>query len=56
MDNNLFDLLSTDMYVSYNVKLAQVLDLQSAIYISELININRKAIEKNKLKDGLINI
>lgn len=56
MENNLFDLLSTDMYVSYNVKLAQVLDLQSAIYISELININRKAIEKNKLKDGFFKI
>lgn len=52
MENSLFDLLSTDMYVSYNIKLAQILDLQSAIYISELININRKAIEKNKLKEG----
>ena len=51
MNNSLFDLLSTDMYVSYNIRLAHILDLQSAVYISELININRKAIEKNKLKD-----
>lgn len=56
MSNNLFDLLSTDMYVSYNVKLAHVLDLYSAIYISELININRKAIEKDKLKNGFFKI
>ena len=48
----LFDLLSTDMYVSYNVKLAHILDLTSAVYISELININRKAIAKNKLKEN----
>lgn len=52
VNNGLFDLLSTDMYVSYNVKLAHVLDLTSAIYISELININRKAIEKDKLREG----
>ena len=52
----LFNLLSTDMYVSYNVKLAKILGLNSAIYISELININRKAIEKNKLKDGYFKI
>ena len=53
----LFDLLSTDMYVSYNIKLAHILDLNSAVYISELININRKAIAKNKLKeDGFFKI
>ena len=40
------------MYVSYNVRLAHILDLQCSIYISELININRKAIEKDKLKEG----
>lgn len=51
-NNSLFDLLSTDMYVSYNIRLAHILDLNSAIYISELLNINRKAIEKNKLKEG----
>lgn len=52
----LFDLLSTDMYVSYNVKLAKVLGLTSSIYISELINIQRKAIEKEKLKDGFFKL
>ena len=48
----LFDLLAPDMYVSYNIKLAKIIGLQPAIYVSELININRKAIEKNKLKDN----
>ena len=52
----LFELLATDMYVSYNVKLAKTLGLTSAIYLSELININRKAIEKNKIKDGYFKI
>lgn len=45
----LFDLLSTDMYNSYNCVLARTLGLHAAIYLSELININRKAIEKQKL-------
>lgn len=40
------------MYVSYNARLARILDLPTAVYISELININRKAIEKEKLKEG----
>ena len=48
----LFDLLAPDMYVSYNIKSAKIFGLQPAIYVSELININRKAIEKNKLKDN----
>ena len=48
----LFDLLATDMYVSYNIKLAKIIGLNAAIYVSELININRKALEKNKLKDN----
>ena len=57
MNNSLFDLLSTDMYVSYNVRLARILDLSAAVYISELININRKAIEKEKLKgDGFFKL
>lgn len=44
----LIDLLSTSNYVSYNIKLAELLGLHSAIYISELLNINDKAIRKNK--------
>lgn len=45
----LIELLSTSNYVSYNIKLAELLGLHAAIYISELMNINDKAIKKNKL-------
>lgn len=48
----LIDLLSTSNYVSYNIKLAELLGLHTAIYISELMNINDKAIRKNKLDDN----
>lgn len=43
------NLLATDTYVSYNTQLAQLLGLHEAIYLSELINIARKAELKNKL-------
>lgn len=48
----LIDLLSTSNYVSYNIKLAELLGLHTAIYLSELMNINDKAIRKNKLDDN----
>lgn len=47
----LIDLLSTSNYVSYNIKIAEVLGLHTAIYLSELMNINDKAVRKNKV-DG----
>lgn len=47
----LIELLSTSNYVSYNIKLAELLGLHPAIYISELMNINDKAIKKDKLED-----
>lgn len=48
----LIELLSTTNYVSYNIKLAELLGLHAAIYISELMNINDKAIRKNKINDN----
>ena len=45
----LIDLLSMSNYVSYNIKLAELLGLHSAIYISEIMNINDKAIRKNRV-------
>ena len=45
----LFDMLSTDMYVSFNCKLAQRIGLHTAIYVTELLNISRKAYLKGKL-------
>lgn len=52
----LIELLSTSNYVSYNIKLAQLLGLHTAIYISELMNVNDKAIRKNKLNDNYFNL
>ena len=45
----LLDLLSTSNYVSYNIKLAEILGLHTAIYLSEIMNIQDKAIRKNKI-------
>lgn len=47
----LIDLLSMDNYVQYNIKIAEILGLHPAIYISELLNINEKAVRKDKLSD-----
>ena len=43
------DLLATDNMVSYNVKIANIMGLHTAIYITELINISVKATQKKKL-------
>lgn len=48
----LIELLSTSNYVSYNIKLAEILGLHTAIYLSELMNINDKAIRKDKLDEN----
>lgn len=48
----LIELLSTSNYVSYNIKLAEILGLHTAIYLSELMNINAKAIRKDKLDEN----
>lgn len=51
----LIELLSPGNYISFNIKLANVIGLHSAIYLSELLNINEKAIRKNKItKDAFI--
>ncbi len=48
----LIDLLSMDNYVQYNIKIAEILGLHPAIYISELLNINEKAVRKAKISDN----
>lgn len=48
----LIELLSPSNYVSYNTKLAQLLGLHSSIYLSELMNINDKAIRKDKTSES----
>lgn len=52
----LIELLSTSNYVSYNIKLAEILGLHAAIYLSELMNINDKAIRKDKLSENMFTL
>lgn len=52
----LFDLLSSDNYVSYNVKIAKEMGLYAAVYLAELININRKAINKQRIDNNCFTV
>ena len=45
----LLDILSKDSYGSYNRKIAQVLGIEQAVYVEELLYICRKAIKKSKV-------
>jgi len=47
----LINLISTGNYNSYNIELAKIIGLHEAIYLNELININEKAIRKNKVEN-----
>lgn len=48
----LIDLLSTSNYVSYNIGIANLLGLKMAIYLSEMMNVNGKAIRKRKIDEN----
>lgn len=48
----LVELLSQSNYQSFNIKLAQLLGLETSIYLSALIDINEKAIRKDKVIEG----
>lgn len=48
----LIDLLSQSNYQSFNVNLAHMLGLHNAIYLGLLIELNEKAIRKNKTIDS----
>lgn len=52
----LIDLLSSSNYVNFNVKLAQILGLKPAIYISQIMDINEKALRKNKVDENYFTI
>ena len=52
----LLDLLCTDNYVSYNIKLAHLFGLNTSIYLTELMNINTKAIAKNKMTEDFFTV
>lgn len=47
----ILDLLRTDNYASYNIKLSHILGLEEAIYVNQIINIMGKAIKKDKIID-----
>lgn len=48
----LIQLLSQSNYGSFNITVAHMLNLETAVYLSELMNINEKALRKNKLDDN----
>lgn len=52
----LIELLSMSNYVHFNVKLAHILGLNSAIYLSQLMDINEKAIRKEKTDKNFFTI
>ena len=52
----LIELLSMSNYGNYNIKVAHILGLEAAIYLNELMNINEKALRKNKLDENFFTI
>lgn len=52
----LISLLSTTNYNQFNIELAHIMGLHESIYLNELININEKAIRKNKTVDGFFRV
>lgn len=53
----ILDLLRTDNYASYNIKLSHILGLKESVYINQIINIMGKAIKKDKIiDDGFVKL
>lgn len=52
----IINLISTNNYNQYNIELAHLIGLHEAIYLNELININDKAIRKNKVVNGFFTV
>lgn len=52
----LIELLSMSNYVHFNVKLAHILGLNSAIYLGQIMDINEKAIRKSKTDKNFFTI
>lgn len=48
----LIDLLNQENYLSFNIDLARLFGLSQAVYLSELISINGKAINKDKIENN----
>lgn len=52
----LIELLSSSNYVNFNIKVAHILGLKAAIYLSQIMDINEKAIRKNKVDNNFFTI
>lgn len=52
----LTDLMCTDNYAMFNVKVANVMGLHAAVYVNEILNITQKAQQKRKIVDGFVTI
>lgn len=52
----LIDLISLSNYGYYNVQIANILGLDTAVYLGILLDINSKAIRKNKITDNYFTV
>lgn len=52
----LTDLMCTDNYAMFNVKVANVMGLHAAVYVNEILNITQKAQQKRKIVNGYVTI
>ena len=52
----LIELLSMSNYVNFNIKLAEILGLHPAIYLSQIMDINEKALRKDKVNENFFTI
>lgn len=52
----LLDLLCTDNYISFNIKVANSIGLHSAIYVNEILNIMKTAVRKKKIENNFIRV
>lgn len=52
----LVDLLSMSNYGHYNIGVARIVGLEAAVYLTELLNINEKALRKKKVEDNFFTI
>ena len=52
----LTDLMCTDNYAMFNIKVANVMGLHAAVYVNEILNITQKAQQKRKIVDGYVTI
>lgn len=52
----LTDLMCTDNYAMFNIKVASVMGLHAAVYVNEILNITQKAQQKRKVVNGYVTI